>query len=260
MRLERDGAVAVLVLDDPPLNLFGREAFEALEARVAEVEGSDARALVWRAEGEVFTGGADVNVFAGIGPEDGGEMFAALVGGVRRLEALPIPTLALVHGLCLTAGLEVSLGCDLIWATESAQFGLVEAVVGLTPGAGRHPADGGAGRPGRAREFVMTGGLYDAATLERWGVINRVVGDDELLEKGMRFAHKLAAGPTRAHAATKRLVRAYLEGGVDKADAETPRSRAACSPPRTSRTRSGRSSRRDLARRPSRGASARGRA
>jgi enoyl-CoA hydratase/carnithine racemase len=68
----------------------------------------------------------------------------------------------------------------------------------------------------------MTGGLYDAPTLERWGVVNRVVGDDELLEKGMRFAHRLADGPTRAHGATKRLVRAYLEGGVDKADAETP--------------------------------------
>jgi enoyl-CoA hydratase/carnithine racemase len=68
----------------------------------------------------------------------------------------------------------------------------------------------------------MTGGLYDADTLERWGVVNRVVGDDELLEKGMRFAHRLAAGPTKAHGATKRLVRAYLEGGVDKADAETP--------------------------------------
>ena len=63
VRLERDGAVAVLVLDDPPLNLFGKGAFEALEARVAEVEQSDARALVWRAEGEVFTGGADVNTF-----------------------------------------------------------------------------------------------------------------------------------------------------------------------------------------------------
>jgi enoyl-CoA hydratase/carnithine racemase len=60
VRLEHDGDVAVLVLDNPPLNLFGREAFEALEARVAEVEGSDARALVWRAEGELFTGGADV--------------------------------------------------------------------------------------------------------------------------------------------------------------------------------------------------------
>ena len=222
VRLEREGDVAVLVLDDPPLNLFGREAFEALEARVAEVEGSDARALVWRAEGDLFTGGADVNVFAGTDPDAGGEMFAALVAGVRRLEALPIPTLALVHGLCLTAGLEVSLGCDLIWATESARFGLVEAVVGLTPGAGGTQRMAERAGPGRAREFVMTGGVYDAATLERWGVLNRVVGDDELLEKGMRFAQRLAAGPTKAHGATKRLVRAYLEGGVDKADAETP--------------------------------------
>ena len=69
----------------------------------------------------------------------------------------------------------------------------------------------------------MTGGLYDAATLERWNVVNRVVPDDELLEKGMKFAHRLAAGPTVAHAATKRIVRAYLEGGVDEADAVTPR-------------------------------------
>jgi enoyl-CoA hydratase/carnithine racemase len=222
VRLERDGAVAVLVLDDPPLNLFGREAFEALDKRVAEVEDSDARALVWRAEGEVFSGGADVNVFAGTAPDDGGRMFESLVACVRRLEALPIPTLALIQGLCLTAGLEVSLGCDLIWATESARFGLVEAVVGLTPGAGGTQRMAERAGPGRAREFVMTGGLYDAATLERWGVINRVLGDEELLEKGMRFGQRLAAGPTKAHAATKRVVRAYLEGGVDKADAETP--------------------------------------
>jgi enoyl-CoA hydratase/carnithine racemase len=222
VRLERDGAVAVLVLDDPPLNLFGHEAFEALTDLVAEVEASDARALVWRAEGDVFSGGADVNVFDGTTSADGGEMFKALVGGVRRLEALPIPTLALIHGLCLTAGLEVALGCDLIWATESARFGLVEAVVGLTPGAGGTQRMAERAGPGRAREFVMTGSLYDAPTLERWGVLNRVVGDDELLEKGMGFAQRLAAGPTVAHGATKRLVRAYLEGGVDKADAETP--------------------------------------
>ena len=222
VRLERDGAVAVLVLDNPPLNLFGKEAFEALEARVAEVEGSDARALVWRAEGEVFTGGADVNVFAGTSPEDGGEMFAALVAGVRRLEALPIPTLALVHGLCLTAGLEVSLGCDLIWATESARFGLVEAVVGLSPGAGGTQRMAERAGPARAREFVMSQGVYDAATLERWNVVNRVVADDELMDKGMRFAQRLASGPTKAHGVTKQVVRAYLEGGVDQADEVVP--------------------------------------
>ena len=221
VRLERDGAIASMILHDPPLNLFGARAFEALNGCLDEVEGSDARALVWRAEGEVFTGGADVNVFAEADQAQASEMFQPLLGAVRRIEALPIPTLALVHGLCLTAGLEVSLGCDMIWASESASFGLVEAVVGLTPGAGGTQRMAERAGPARAREFVMTGGIYDAATLERWNVVNRVVADDELLDKGMRFAHRLASGPTQAHAATKRIVRGYLEGGVDEADRVT---------------------------------------
>jgi enoyl-CoA hydratase/carnithine racemase len=221
VRIERDGAVASMILHDPPLNLFGARAFAALNECLDEVEGSDARALVWRAEGEVFTGGADVNVFAQADQAQASEMFRPLLGAVQRLEALPFPTLALVHGLCLTAGLEVSLGCDMIWASESAQFGLVEAVVGLTPGAGGTQRMAERAGPGRAREFVMTGGIYDAATLERWNVVNRVVPDDELLEKGMRFAHRLAAGPTLAHSATKRVVRGYLEGGVEEADRVT---------------------------------------
>jgi enoyl-CoA hydratase/carnithine racemase len=229
VRLERDGGVASLVLDDPPLNLFGPHTYEALMACLDEVEGSDARTMVWRAEGEAFTGGADVNVFQRVvdALESGSGTheiagFGQLLGAVKRIEGLPIPTLALVHGLCLTAGLEVSLGCDMIWATESARFGLVEAVVGLTPGAGGTQRMAERAGPARAREFVMTRGIYDAATLERWNVINRVVGDDELLEKGMKFARQLADGPTRAHGATKQIVRAYLRGGVEEADRVTP--------------------------------------
>jgi enoyl-CoA hydratase/carnithine racemase len=225
IRLERDGAVAAMVLDDPPLNLFGAAAFQALNECLDEVTGSDARALVWRAEGKLFTGGADVNVFQQI-VDAGGDRadlsFDPLLRAVRRLEALPIPTLALVHGLCLTAGLEVSLGCDMIWAGESARFGLIEAVVGLTPGAGGTQRIAERAGPARAREFVMSQGIYGATTLEGWGVVNRVLPDEELLEKGMRFAQRLAAGPTKAHGATKRIVRAYLEGGVDEADRVTP--------------------------------------
>jgi enoyl-CoA hydratase/carnithine racemase len=230
VRLERDGPVASVVLSNPPLNLFTDTAFDELTACIGEVEGSDARSLVWRAEGEIFTGGVDVNAFQRVvdaGPEASETFAQPLIDTVRRLEALEIPTLALAHGLCLTAGLEVALGCDIIWATESARFGLVEAVVGLTPGAGGTQRMAERAGPGRAREFVMSGGLYDAPTLERWGVVNRVVGDDELLEKGMRFAHRLASGPTVAHAATKRIVRAYCAGGVDEADRVTPEQFAA---------------------------------
>jgi enoyl-CoA hydratase len=222
VRLERDGAVASMVLSNPPLNLFGDDAWGALTECVDEVEGSDVRCLVWRADGDTFSGGVDVNVFQKVVEEGNPERFGELIATVRRLEELPIPTLALVHGLCLTAGLEVALGCDLLWATESAKFGLVEAVVGLTPGAGGTQRMAERAGPARASEFVMSGGLYGAATLERWHVVNRVVGDDELLEKGMKFAHKLADGPTVAHSATTRIIRAYRAGGVDEADRVTP--------------------------------------
>jgi enoyl-CoA hydratase/carnithine racemase len=168
-----------------------------------------------------------VNSFKELDGERGTDWSASLIAVVRRLEALPIPTLALVHGLCLTAGLEVALGCDMIWATRSARFGLVEAVVGLTPGAGGTQRMAERAGPGRAREFVMSAGIYDAETLERWNVVNRVVEDDELMDKGMRFAERLAAGPTKAHAATKAIVRAYLEGGIDKGDEAASRESAA---------------------------------
>jgi enoyl-CoA hydratase/carnithine racemase len=68
----------------------------------------------------------------------------------------------------------------------------------------------------------MTRGLYDAEVLERWGVINRVVPDGTVHEKGMKFAHQLAAGPTIAHAATKKIVKAVSDGGVAAADEVTP--------------------------------------
>jgi enoyl-CoA hydratase/carnithine racemase len=224
VRLERDGNVALMVLDNPPLNLFGQDAWKALIDCVDEVESSDARALVWRAEGDLFTGGADVNDFQRVqkeGVEAAAASFGTLIATARRLEELEIPTLALVHGLCLTAGLEVSLACDMLWADESAKFGLVEAVVGLTPGAGGTQRMAERAGPARAAEFVMSGGLYDSATLERWNVVNRVLPDDQLMEKGMRFAHRLADGPTVAHAATKRIIRAYRAGGVDEADRVT---------------------------------------
>ena len=225
IRVERDGAVASIVLSNPPLNLFTDDAFQQLDACIAELEDSDARAVVWRAEGEIFSGGVDVAAFQRVvdaGPDRAASFSQPLIDTVRRLEELPLPTLALAHGVCLTAGLEVALGCDMIWAGESARFGLVEAVVGLTPGAGGTQRMASRAGPARASEFVMTGGLYDAATLERWNVVNRVVADDELFEKGMRFAQRLAAGPTRAHAETKRIVRAQSRGGVDEADGVTP--------------------------------------
>lgn len=217
-RYERDGDVGFVVLDEPPLNLFGEKLMGELRDAIAQARDDAPRALVIRAEGKVFTGGVDVHVFDDLTPEQATELFDSLVSLVHTLEEMPWPTIASVHGLCLTAGFELALGCDMIVASESARFGLVEIVVGLTPAMGGTQRVAERAGPARARELVMTGDLYGAATLERWNVVNRVFPDAELAEKTREFTQRLAAGPTRANAATKRMVRAFLDEGVRGAD------------------------------------------
>jgi enoyl-CoA hydratase/carnithine racemase len=101
------------------------------------------------------------------------------------------------------------------------QFGLVEAVVGITPLMGGTQRMAERAGTARAREFVMTGGLYTAETLHEWGVVNRVLPAGELLDKARRFAARLAAGPTLAHVATRRVVRAQADHGTRGADERT---------------------------------------
>jgi enoyl-CoA hydratase/carnithine racemase len=220
-RFEQDGPVGVLTLDAPPVNLFGAELIASLEEALDAIEAAGPRALLLRAEGKVFTGGVDVNTFEWLSQAEASEFCERLLRITHRVEDLPFPTIACVHGLCLTAGFELSLACDMIWAAESARFGLVEIVVGVSPFMGGTQRVAERAGPARARELVMSGGLYEAAVLERWNVVNRVVADDELAEKTMRFAERLANGPTLANVATKRVVRAFLDGGVRNADAET---------------------------------------
>ena len=218
----RDGDVGSITIDAQPLNLFDRELTNDLIAAVHAATEDGPRALVMRAEGKVFTGGVDVNIFHGLSESEAHEFAEQLIALTHSIEDLPFPTLAVVHGLCLTAGFELALACDMIWASESARFGLVEIVVGVTPFMGGTQRVAERAGPARARELVMTGGLYDSATLERWNVVNRVVADHELAEKAGSFAARLASGPTVANAATKRIVRAQTDKGTRGADALTP--------------------------------------
>ena len=222
VRLERDGALAVVTLDAPPLNLFDQAMMDGLRAAIAQVDRDHPRGLLIRAEGRVVSGGVDVHLFDGLSVEQGAQLWTDLLGLIHTVEELPFPTVFAAHALCLTAAFELSLACDLLVAAESAQFGLVETVVGLTPAMGGTQRLAERAGPARARELVMTGALFDAATLERWNVVNRVWPDEEFGEKARRFAERLANGPTLAHAATKRIVRAQVEGGARAADAIVP--------------------------------------
>ena len=212
------GSLGILALANPPLNLFSEALIDDLRAAVTEVRRAPIRALLVRAEGKMFSGGADVSIFRGRTPSEARERFTTHLRLIADLEELPFRTLAAVQGLCLAAGLELVLACDLVWAAASARFGQAEASIGTTTLLGGVQRLAERAGPSRAREIIYTADQYDASTFERWNIVNRVVPDDVFESQTRAFAERLAQGPTLAYAAGKRIVRAYLEGGVRAAD------------------------------------------
>ncbi|MBF6131854.1 enoyl-CoA hydratase/isomerase family protein [Nocardia otitidiscaviarum] len=218
---EGGARAAVITVAHPPLNLFDKALMEALAADIAELSATPPRALLLRAEGKLVSGGVDVHIFDGLTPDQGAELWRTLFARIiHPLEALPCPVVFAAHGLTLTAAFEVALACDVILAAPKAKFGLVETVVGLTPSMGGPQRLAERAGSGRAREFVMTGDLYDAATMADWGVVNAVHEDVDTAARALLA--RLADGPTKAHAATRQIIEAWRSGGVAHADSVTP--------------------------------------
>jgi enoyl-CoA hydratase len=221
VRYEPRGETGEIVLASPPLNLFDATLIEELGEAVERAAAESPRALLVRAEGEVFTAGVDVHVFEGLDAAGADALTGSLLALTHAIEDLPFPTMAAVRGLCLTAGLELALACDLLWAAEDARFGLVERVVGITPLMGGTQRMAERAGTARAREFVYSGALFGVEEMHRWGVVNRVGNVEGMLADAREFLDGVAAGPTLAHAATKRIVRAQADHGTRGADERT---------------------------------------
>lgn len=208
----------MIELANPPLNLLSEELLEDLADAVRAATADHVRALVLMAQGKNFSGGADVHMFLGLSRAEARVVFLRWLPIVSELERSPFPTMAVVRGACCAGGLELALACDLIWAGETARFAQSETSIGTAPlfgGAQRLAERAG---PARAREIVFSAGFYDAATFERWNIVNRILPDDRLQDTALEYAGRLASGPTLAFAASKRLIRAHLDHGVRGAD------------------------------------------
>lgn len=218
--VDRDqrGLVAVLSMVHRPYNLLGPNLMSAIAGELWAALEAGSRAIVLRSGLRHFCAGADLEVFSA--RVAGGKVQSpiSVVEFLKLMELSAVPIVASVHGVCLGGGLELALACDYIIAARSAKLGSVEVTLGL------HPLLGGVQRQvqrigaARAKEMSMLGRRYDAATLERWGLINLVVADDDLEKTTMAIAEEFARGPTVAHAATKRLVHIAVNQGVLAAD------------------------------------------
>ena len=212
---EVDGAIARVTLNRPDsLNAWNVALGEGLRDAIGNAKDDDAvRAVLITGAGRAFSSGADLSQQREEvdGAPDLGALLLDLYNPViLSIRELPKPVIAAVNGPAAGIGCSLALACDLIVAAESAFFLLAFVNVGLVPDGGvtaTIPARVGAAR---AAEMAMLGERVPAPKALDWGLINRVVGDDELAAEADALAGRLAGGPTRAYANMKRLLNRHL--------------------------------------------------
>jgi 2-(1,2-epoxy-1,2-dihydrophenyl)acetyl-CoA isomerase len=214
--VEVDSGAARIVLNRPEtLNAWNAEFGGALrDALAAAAEDDAVRAIMITGAGRGFSSGADLGEQRS--DVDGGppdlsarlrEVYNPIILAVREV---PKPVIAAVNGPAAGIGCSLALACDLIVAAESAFFLLAFVNIGLVPDGGVTavlPVRAGAAR---AAEMALLGERVSAAQALEWGLINRVVADDELEREAGELLARLAAGPTRAYANIKRLLNRTL--------------------------------------------------
>jgi 2-(1,2-epoxy-1,2-dihydrophenyl)acetyl-CoA isomerase len=218
---EQSGAVGRLTLNRPEtLNAwtaeFGRELRQVIEQEAAD---DSVRAVLVTGAGRGFSSGADLK--AGFDPAEDGmpdirkelhDVYHPAIAGVRNL---PKPVVAAVNGPAVGIGCSLALACDLVLAAESAFFGLAFVNIGLMPDGGSTafvpPAIGKA----RAFQMALLGERVPAAQALDWGLVNWVYPDDRLMAEAEVLVSRLAAGPTRSYASSKRALNRFIYGDLD---------------------------------------------
>ena len=213
---EKAGGVGRITLNRPQtLNAWtdqlGRELRHVVQG---EAEDRSVRALLVTGAGRGFSSGADLK--AGFERAEDGmldvrrelhEVYEPVIVGLRGLEK---PVVAAVNGPAVGVGCSLALACDLVIAAESAFFGLAFVNVGLMPDGGSTLFVPAAAGKARAFEMALLGERVPAQQALDWGLVNAVYPDDRLDEEAGALVERLAAGPTRSYASSKRALNQML--------------------------------------------------
>ena len=213
-----DDKLAILMLNNSPNNLINDQFLDSLENKLLSAEKKGARAILLASKLKHFSAGADPKFL--LKPKANNNPMRL----INIIEKIEIPTIAAIKGGALGGGFELALGCDFIIAADTARIGLVEASVGLMPLAGGIQRL--VNRVGlvRAKEMTMFARRYDAKTLEKWGAINMVVSELELIGSAIAFSKQISTGPTIAFKEIKNIANISALNGIEVADKEMKKS------------------------------------
>jgi 2-(1,2-epoxy-1,2-dihydrophenyl)acetyl-CoA isomerase len=221
VQIYRRGAAAKVVLNRPDrMNAWDKAlGLELLDSVRTLASDRAVRAVMITGAGRAFSSGADLKDGTDPTPSGYPDVYSVLTGRyhpiITGIRDMPKPVVAAVNGAAAGIGLSLALSCDLVIAAESAYFLLAFVNIGLVP-------DGGSSllvpsRIGfaRAAELAMLGERLPARKALDWGLINQVWPDDELASRADELVARLADGPTRSYAGTKRQFNRWLYDQID---------------------------------------------
>jgi enoyl-CoA hydratase len=215
---EKEGRVARLIINRPDkrnaLNLATRREIAAVLDEL-EKDREVGVLVVTGAGDKAFISGSDLNEFGRMTPLEALEFMDTLAQRLyTRLEELDIPVIAMINGLCLGAGCEIAMACDIRIASDRAKFGQPEIRLGIMPGGGGTQRLARLVGPGKAKELIFTGDIIGAEEALAIGLINRSVPASELREVTMEMAGKIAQKGAFSLKMAKRAMNAGREMGL----------------------------------------------
>ena len=207
-----DSHVLVVILNRPEaanaLNTqMGLDLMELFEGLTIDLEGL--RAVVLTGQGtKAFCAGGDLKQRNGMTDEAWQAQHLIFERMLRAILACPIPVIAAVNGAAYGGGCEIAAAADFIYASTNARFALTEVTLGIMPGAGGTQTLPRAVGERRAKELILSGLPFSAEEAERWGLVNRVLVPEELLEAALAIADRIAGnGPIAVRQAKQAIHR-----------------------------------------------------
>jgi 2-(1,2-epoxy-1,2-dihydrophenyl)acetyl-CoA isomerase len=217
-----DGVGRITLNRPDSLNAWNEQfGLDLRQVITEDAQDDSVRSVLITGAGRAFSSGADLKQ-SGAGEVDGDglpnvrkrltELYHPILLGIRNM---PKPVIAAVNGPAVGIGASLAFACDLIWAADSAYFGLAFVNIGLMPDGGSTAFVPAAVGKARAFEMALLGTRVTAPQAVEWGLINRAVKPESLPKESLELAQKMAKGPTRSYAGSKRALNRMLFGDLE---------------------------------------------
>jgi enoyl-CoA hydratase len=212
-----EGAIALITIDNPPVNSLNFEVMEGLATCFDDLyKNNDIRVVIITGEGKQFVAGADIKEFVSWTPDNAKMLTQRGQHIFTTIENYARPVIAAVNGVALGGGLELCLVADIRIASEKAKFGLPEVGLGIIPAYGGSTRLSRVVNEGQAKKMIYTGELINAAEAKEIGLVQEVVAAEALMERAMQLARKISENAPIAITCVKKVINSNRETTIEE--------------------------------------------